>query len=79
MKENNTGGSKIEKKLSRNQTKKNIETEKKQSIMKKCTVIMNKTLDNFKSMAYNIKNKIFKGGKNVNDECCRHSCRTNKK
>ena len=72
------------KKLSRNITNKNIETEKKQSLIKRCKITMNKTIDNFKSMASNIKRKLFKGGNkennnNINDDYTILSCRNNKK
>ena len=52
------------KKLSRNQTNRKIETEKKtekkQSLIKRCKITMNKTLENFKAIASNIKKKLFK-------------------
>ena len=50
------------KKLSRKQTNKKIETEKKQSLIKRCKLTMNKTIENFKAMASSIKKKLFKEG-----------------
>ena len=71
------------KKISRNQTNKNNETENKQSILKRCKITMNKTIDNFKTMASNIKKKLFKGENketnNIIDEYTIHSCRNAKK
>ena len=58
------------KKLSMKSSKK-IETEKKQILIKKCKITMNKTIENFRQMASRIKRKLFKGGnqdKNKNDE-----------
>ena len=51
------------KKMQGKQINKKIETEKKQSIIKRCKITMNKTIENFKTMATNIKKKLFKGGK----------------
>ena len=48
------------KKLSRIQTNKKIEPVKKQSLMKRCKMTMNKTIEGFKKMASNIKKKLFK-------------------
>ena len=48
------------KKMSRNQTNKIIETTKKQSLMKRCKITMKETIENIKKMASNIKNKLFK-------------------
>ena len=60
------------KKLARKQTNKKIETEKKQTLIKRCKLTMNKTIDNFKEMVSGIKKKLFKGGnkekKNINEE-----------
>ena len=75
------------KKLTRKQTNKKIETEKKQSIIKRCKITMNKTIENFKEMASTIKKKLFKGGNNekndINDDInitnTIHSCRNSKK
>ena len=52
------------KKLTKKQTNKKIETEKKQSIIKTCKITMNKTIDNIKEIATNIKKKLFKVGNN---------------
>jgi hypothetical protein len=52
------------KKLVNKETNKKIETEKKQSLFKKCKIGINKTIANFKTMALNIKKKLFKKEKN---------------
>ena len=75
------------KKLTNKQTNKKIETEKKQSIIKRCKITMNKTIENFKEMALSIKKKLFKGGNNeknnINDDINItnniHSCRNSKR
>jgi hypothetical protein len=55
-------------KLTRKQTSKKLETEKKQSLIKRCKITMNKTLENFKAMASSIKKKLFKGGNKDKDK-----------
>ena len=55
-------------KLSRKQTNKKLETEKKQSLIKRCKITMNKTLENFKAMASSIKTKLFKRGNKDKDK-----------
>ena len=52
------------KKMERKQTNKKIEIDKKQSIIKRCKITMNKTIDNIKEIASNIKQKLFKNGNN---------------
>ena len=52
------------KKMERKQANKKIETDKKQSIIKRCKMTMNKTIDNIKEIASNIKQKLFKNGNN---------------
>ena len=54
------------KKLVNKETNKKIETEKKQSLFRKCKIGINKTIANFKTMASNIKRKLFKKEKNEN-------------
>ena len=54
------------KKLVNKETNKKIETEKKQSLLRKCKIGINKTIANFKTMASNIKRKLFKKEKNEN-------------
>ena len=73
------------KKMTKKQTNKKINTEKKQSLIKRCKLTMNKTIDNFKEMVSGIKKKLFKGEnkekKNVNDEIKTdyiYSCRNSK-
>ena len=55
-------------KLTRKQTSKKLETEKKQSLIKRCKITMNKTIENFKAMASSIKKKLFKGGNKDKDK-----------
>jgi hypothetical protein len=60
---------------------KKIETEKKQLLIKKCKITMNKTIENFRQMASRIKRKLFKGGnqdKNKNDEINNHTIHSNR-
>jgi len=52
------------KKLYNKETNKNVESVKKQSLLKKCKLGINKTIENFKTMASNIKKKLFKNEKN---------------
>ena len=52
------------KKMERKQANKKIEIDKKQSIIKRCKMTMNKTIDNIKEIASNIKQKLFKNGNN---------------
>lgn len=68
------------KKLGMKSSKK-IETEKKQLLIKKCKITMNKTIENFRQMASRIKRKLFKGGnqeKNRNDEINNHTIHSNR-
>ena len=68
------------KKLAMKSSKK-IETEKKQLLIKKCKITMNKTIENFRQMASHIKRKLFKGGnqdKNKNDEINNHTIHSNR-
>lgn len=68
------------KKLSLKSSKK-IETEKKQLLIKKCKITMNKTIENFRQMASRIKRKLFRGGnqdKNKNDEIKSHTIHSNR-
>jgi len=75
------------KKLARKQVNQKIETEKKQSIIKRCKITMNKTIENLKEMASSIKKRLFKGGNNeknnINNDIniinTIHSCRNSKK
>ena len=69
------------KKLLMKSSNKKIETEKKQLLIKKCKITMNKTIENFKQMASRIKRKLFKGGnqdKNKNDENNNHTIHSNR-
>ena len=68
------------KKLSMKSAKK-IETEKKQLLIKKCKITMNKTIENFRQMASRIKRKLFRGGnqdKNKNDDVNNHTIHSNR-
>ena len=51
------------KKLYNKETYKNVEFVNKQSLLKKCKLGINKTFENFKNMASNIKKKLFKNEK----------------
>ena len=52
------------KKLANIEANKKNEIENKQSLLKKCKIGINKTISNFKAIASNIKNKLFKKEKN---------------
>ena len=52
------------KKLANREENKKNEIQKKQSLLKKCKIGINKTISNFKAMTSNIKKKLFKKGKN---------------
>ena len=52
------------KRLINKERNKKIETEKKESLFKKCKTSMNKTIENFKTGSSNIKNKICKNNNN---------------
>ena len=52
------------KKIANKEINKKIEQDKKQSLLKKCKNSMNRTIESFKTMASNIKKKLFKKDKN---------------
>ena len=70
-------------KLANKQTNKKIEIDKKKSILKRCKISMNKTIDNFREMASCIKKRLFKKNRDkLDNEKINnfiHSCRNNRK
>ena len=71
------------KKLSNKEANKKNEMENKQSLLKKCKIGINKTIANFKTMASNIKKKLFKKEKNekinINNNGNVNTCRNFKR